>query len=525
MKQKVVLVAISFESRDLCLGSVALKGSVMKNADVKKNFDIEIVQFYLDKDVNAMVEELKGKNADVFGFTCYVWNFHQTLEVSKRLKEEYPDITIIYGGPEASGMAERILRLYDFVDYVVKRDGELAFQEFLLQRVYNTPIADLCNLYYRDGDEIKYTVRQNQQVEINDIPLPHELEDYRKYLDDSDEMIKAQIETLRDCPFACTYCNWGNLGKPLRYFDIERLKEGFRYLFNHPKVKSIYITDSNPFLRLKRAKELVPFLLKENHRKLPISYELNPEFINDDELLVELAKLDNEEFAFGLQTAVPKVQKLIKRSFNPNRYKKNISILRKYKPNCRMWFSLIIGLPGDTIETFSYSVNFALELQPHGLYFHELVVIPGSELYENSEKNGINFLQDPPHTIIDSDTFSKADIVSAKTLGFHVGVMLSLKVSERFHKLWEEMGKEIPLVSLYKEFMKRIDGKIDFLFGRSMECVSTWEFDGFYEKCKADKELVAETNELFDEFSRQVSESPKSVTVEELTPEMIAAKI
>ena len=58
----------------------------------------------------------------------------------------------------------------------------------------------------------------------------------------------------------------------MKYFSLEKLKPAFKFLFNHPKVKTVYITDSNPFLRKKRSLELLNFLIESKRRIEKVLY-------------------------------------------------------------------------------------------------------------------------------------------------------------------------------------------------------------------------------------------------------------
>ena len=55
-------------------------------------------------------------------------------------------------------------------------------------------------------------------------------------------------------------------------------------------------------------------------------------------------------------------------------------------PDANIKFSLIVGLPGDNFESFCKSLEFVISLNPTDIYVHDLLVLPGSEMYENPEK-------------------------------------------------------------------------------------------------------------------------------------------
>jgi radical SAM superfamily enzyme YgiQ (UPF0313 family) len=415
----------------------------------------------------------------------------KTLEVAKKLKDEFPERTIILGGPEASGMGVDLLKNYEFIDYGFFGEAEESFSSFLL----GEKLSLVPGLIYRKNGLVVMNP-ENLIRDLDKLPLPYENEDYRSYLDNSPIPVRAAIETSRGCPFDCSYCTWGSI--KMRYFDIEKLKPAFRYLFNHPNVASIYITDSNPFLKKDRSVELLEFIIKENVNKKRVTFELAPEFVTSERVLELILELGNEEFAFGLQSTSSKVLNQINRKFDPVLYKRNVDYLRKLKPGIEMWFSLILGLPSDNYYQFLDSTEFALSLNPTGIYFHELVGLPGSELNKNPELFGVKFMDKAPHFLIENESFPKKAYNKAKFLSYHIYLFHRLNhlqdkiygVNEEnlksfdivnyffnLHKEQTEQKIESRLVDYYINFVDHLAENLDALNGKKIEEVTSWQFE------------------------------------------------
>ena len=82
----VNLVSISFPGRDLCLGPVSIKGYALKCKKVAESCQIKISQFDLGSSIDEIVCNMTMKDVDIYGFTSYVWNIKDILEISKQLK-------------------------------------------------------------------------------------------------------------------------------------------------------------------------------------------------------------------------------------------------------------------------------------------------------------------------------------------------------------------------------------------------------------------------------------------------------
>ncbi|MFW9903819.1 MAG: radical SAM protein, partial [Candidatus Thorarchaeota archaeon] len=197
------------------------------------------------------------------------------------------------------------------------------------------------------------------------------------------------------------------------------------------------------------------------------------EYITDEYILNLIMELGNEEFAFGVQSTSPQVLNQIHRRFDPDLYKENIRLIRKKNSSVEMWFSLIIGLPGDNYNQFLESVEFVLNLRPTGIYFHELLCLPGSALHKNPKKYGIQYQEEAPHKVTKNRTFPKNEYNSAKSLAYFVYLIHRSGLSDA---LAESNGTK-RLVDFYLDFYQFLDGKMDILEGEQIQNVTSWFFE------------------------------------------------
>jgi anaerobic magnesium-protoporphyrin IX monomethyl ester cyclase len=52
--------------------------------------------------VMNVVSDIYQKAPDVLGFSCYIWNIEETIQIIKMIKKIRPEILIVLGGPEVS---------------------------------------------------------------------------------------------------------------------------------------------------------------------------------------------------------------------------------------------------------------------------------------------------------------------------------------------------------------------------------------------------------------------------------------
>tara|TARA_B100001750_G_scaffold236609_1_gene240715 strand:- start:622 stop:2259 length:1638 start_codon:yes stop_codon:yes gene_type:complete len=518
MKKKVRLISLNLNERDLSIALVGLKQYAELNKKVKSNFDIHIHQWnknYANMGnpntieglgLDEIIESLDPLNTDIFGFSTYIWNFDFMMKISKKMKNINPSTVNIFGGSQAGGMGGKLFSLGEHIDYLISGEAELSFRKFLLGYLDND-YSDVENLTFRSKGELIQNIpddkrlakKQSYLESIEELPYPFRDPDYRSFLDNLDYKVTAQFETERGCPLACTFCSWGTR-LPIRRREQGDVEEGLTYLLNHPNVRAVYIVDANPFIKDEKGLWLTDFLLNKNKTGKPVFFELNPEYVRDPQVIKNLGKLSGDELAFGLQSTSDQTLKIIKRKFNRELYEKNVKALKSMNPDANIKFSLIVGLPGDNFNSFSKSLEFVISLNPTDIYVHDLLVLPGSEMYENPEKFNISIDYMPPHRLIENKTFPVNEYNRAKKLGYYAKLIHKYKwLSVDLLKLKNQLG--VTSISLYQEFIVLLElNGLDGLFGTSIGDVSSEKFDYLTDKFKTNKDNEIVIKDLYQLF-------------------------
>jgi len=70
-------------------------------------FPVTLIEHNLRDRTDVMLDALADAGADVYGFSCYIWNLPLMLTLAADLKAIRPDAVIWFGGPEVSYATER----------------------------------------------------------------------------------------------------------------------------------------------------------------------------------------------------------------------------------------------------------------------------------------------------------------------------------------------------------------------------------------------------------------------------------
>ena len=490
MKRKLTinLVALSFPNRDLAIPLLYIKEYARKDRAIREQVTFNVLQFDQQTELEDIHLQLKSLEGVLFGFSCYVWNHEKILSLAARLKAERKGVKILLGGPQASALKMELMAQHDFIDYIIDGEGEHPFHLLVREHfLEGKPARDISGLVYREGGTVHATGEGEPVKDLYQLDFPQLSEDYAHYLTTVESPVTAQLETTRGCPFSCRYCCWYNNQK-VRKFPLEKLLAAVEFLLKHPKIARIYVTDSNAFIFKKRQKEILRFIIEHNVRQIPVVFELNPEFL-DDELIDLIAQMGSEELAFGLQSTSKQVLENINRRFKPELYQERIRTLKKRFPAVETYFGLILGLPGDTYESFMNSLEFAVQLRPHSLYIHELLVMPGSEFHLRSKEYGLIFEDKPPYAVLSNGTMRPSEYRRLKHLGFSISLLHHLEpIRERLLALYDRAW-EGSLVALFTKFVDLLLQRNILPDEESVFKIRSMEFDPQYELLRGDDQF------------------------------------
>ena len=117
----------------------------------KTDVTSSVVESTINADLDEFIQNIK--KANVYAFSCYIWNIQQTLYVCKKLKERF-DCKIILGGPEVAYRAKDVLQKYNFIDFVLSGEGEFNFPKLIDVINMSLSLSGVDGLTYRENNDI-----------------------------------------------------------------------------------------------------------------------------------------------------------------------------------------------------------------------------------------------------------------------------------------------------------------------------------------------------------------------------------
>jgi len=408
----LVLVAIHIEvgPRAVPLGPAMLASALRRGCP--EGLRTHILDLFLGASAEACAERILAFAPGAVGFSMYVWNRALALAIAAILKQRAPALVVFAGGPEATA-DRRGIEADPSVDFVLPGEGEELIVAAMGRLLQGAAPA-----------ELRAAVQAAPAVDLAAQPSP--------WLDGTldPRAYSGQLwELSRGCPFTCDFCFEARGGTGTRRVPMARVEAELQ-LFERCLVSQVFVLDPTFNYHKAQAKEVLR-LIRRTAPGIHFFFEIRSEFLDR-----ELAQLFAEvrcTLQIGLQSAHPGVLKAIGRTLDRTDFERKILLL--HQAGASYGFDLIYGLPGDTLEGFRASLDFALGLMPNHLDVFRLSVLPGTRLRETAAGFGLVFQPDNPYQVLSTPGFSAADLERAERLA---------RACDRFYN----QGKAVPWFAL-----------------------------------------------------------------------------
>jgi B12-binding domain/radical SAM domain protein len=157
-------------------------------------------------DVEEYIRNLKS---EVFGIDLH-WQHHAqgAIEIARICKKLHPESFIVIGGLTATCFHEEIIRKYQFVDAVIRGEGEKPFLEFIKGIKSKGGITATPNLTYRtETGEIRITPLMAQSESLDEFEYTrYDLLSPDTTIFTADADPRGTLVTCRGCFYNCVTC-------------------------------------------------------------------------------------------------------------------------------------------------------------------------------------------------------------------------------------------------------------------------------------------------------------------------------
>lgn len=388
--------------------------------------EVHVREFSIFADSSErMAAEISALEPDVVCFSCYIWNYQQVLEVASAL-----DCTVVLGGPQVTGIEKELLAQNAAVDIVVTGEGETSFEGLLAYFAGNLPLSEVPGITTRG-----LHTPPAPPTDLSAIPPIH-----RTIADTYPDITWLAFETSRGCPMRCGYCTWSQSHR-MRYYPLDYVLAELDVVLADTSITEVYFCDSSLLCNKQRALAILDHIV-ESGTTTSFRYEFSAEQLDDD-IIARMVRLPGNEFNFGIQTINPAALSSMERRFDNAVFESRYQAFVAAMPNAKITVDLIYGLPGDDIDGYLRSIDYAMTLPAVSrILTNPLIVLPGSRFFREREQLGIVLAEDGSFLLESNPTFSASQMSDARRYSFYLNLLyLNTAVRDAVLRLAADEGR------------------------------------------------------------------------------------
>lgn len=385
----------------------------------KYNYEVKIINTKSEELVNGKFDIKDYIDDDVLaiGFSVHWFpGMKEALDISKEIKRINSGIKIFFGGYTSSFYSRELLERYDFIDAVVKGDGEIPTLSFL-ECVVNDrkEYSDVPNLVWKDGNQIvenqfNYVSTAEDLANCSYANFSKYLNNY-KYCKDVEpfnmEFSKISnfhvtdfkprktffLLTGKGCVVNCAFCGGGQEAQKIinnrcscMFLDNDQVVDTVKSAISHG-YNSFYVC----FDPLPKNPKYIEWLRKLAEEKLDIDLVFGFWALPEENVIKEFKKVTNNLiFEISPESISERVRKKV-RGFNFSNSEFYNSIDKLYKEKIYTWVYFSYPLPFETIEEIKMTRQTFWEINSEYEHYIEAFYLkqstdPGSQIYCNPEK-------------------------------------------------------------------------------------------------------------------------------------------
>lgn len=289
---------------------------------------------------------------------------------AEKIRAMRPDIPVLGGGPYPSTAYNDILSAGQ-IDVAVIGEGEETFAELISHYSKTRTIPpDIKGTAVLVQGKLKVNPLRPYIMDLDSIPFPdYSFVDLKSYVGIKNQALSDDskcvfVMATRGCPYDCFFCHQ-LFGRRIRRRSPGNVVAEMHEHVEKRNINNFVFVDDTFNVPMREAKETLSLIIKElPHVKLNFPNGLRADHI-DDEMLDLFEQAGTVEIALAVETAVPRLQKVIGKYMDIHKAEKAIHAASKRFVTRTLF---MVGFPTETyedaMETIRYAEAFDYVAQP-----------------------------------------------------------------------------------------------------------------------------------------------------------------
>ncbi len=398
---------------------------------------------------------------DIIGLGAMTVHAPQLNKTAECVRKRLPDPLIVAGGPHATCFAGKVLDHTNAFDAAVLGEGEKALANIVRAYSNGGSIDDINAVATRKHlDFSERDIIDN----LDDLPFPAwdkiDITEYFKYPSFTilGKRKYMALFTSRACPYHCIYCH-NIFGNKFRPRSPDSVIEEITILVERYGIRDFDILDDVFNLNKARAAQICNRIIEAGlDIQLAFPNGLRSDLL-DEEMITLLRRAGTTYISFAIETASPRLQKLIRKNLKLERAANSIRIANKLGILCNGFFML--GFPTETEDELKMTIDFATTSKLDVAHFLKVTPFEGTQLYDLVDDETRKVFEDHPEYLNYEDrTFNLSEVPGPRfrrifrsaLMKFYLNPIRILRIFAH-HPHWTNLIQFIP-TALKRVFIK-----------------------------------------------------------------------
>ena len=300
----------------------------------------------------------------------------------KKSIEAFPKKKVILTGLHASVFPEQTLRETG-VHAVISREPEHVLSSYFERLDWKqTP-----GVSYLEGNNFQ-SIKYSALPRMDDLVVRDYCLDISKYSYFLLGTHTGVFEASRGCPWKCTFCDQEMFSWKYRRKSPAVFASEVSHAVAQTGMKTAYFYDLEFTVSKMRTLEICEALMKLNiHKKIRWCCQTRADTVDED-VLRALKAAGCTLIHYGVESANPEVLEATNKKITLDQISHGVKLTKDFRIQTACFF--MFGLPGESSDRFTNTLEFARKLNPTYASFHFAIPFPGTPLYqEYLKKNNL----------------------------------------------------------------------------------------------------------------------------------------
>jgi radical SAM superfamily enzyme YgiQ (UPF0313 family) len=325
---------------------------------------------------DKIIQTLRDNKIDVVGISCNYCTYHDsTIALSKKIKAEVDNITILVGGNHATSLsAELLIQSHGSIDCVVRGEGEITMYDFVKNYHNKQNWAKIDGLCYFDDGKLVTTQNRKLIENLNDLPPP------AYHLLPMNLYSRYNIVSSRGCPYGCDFCASAAIfSNRVRYRNPEVVLKEIRELIEKYGNKKIWFSDDTFTFNKNHTRDILEGLV---NTEMGIKWSCLTTAHNTNRELLEKMKMSGCQYvSYGVESGNSDIlRKFVGKPIDRD------GIIELSKLTCKVGLDhyglFIVGFPGESQSTLNDTYDLIAKSEFSGGGVNILIPLPGTRLWK-----------------------------------------------------------------------------------------------------------------------------------------------